>query len=120
MIFYSSTNITKKFKRRYLALQTIAKVGKNCHNRETIREFLLYLRNNTIQMNDKPVKDYGSIRVPQSLVEDLKAWRQAFINVDSRPMTYECMFQSMLEGIKESHPEVYREMVRLRSDKSNA
>lgn len=30
-------------------------------------------------MNDKPVKDYGSIRVPQSLVEDLKAWRQAFI-----------------------------------------
>lgn len=103
-----------------MALRTIAKVSKNCHNRVTIREFSLYLRNNTIQMNDKPVKDYGSIRVPQSLVEDLKAWRQAFINVDSRPMTYECMFQSMLEGIKESRPEVYREMVRLRSDKSNA
>ena len=71
-------------------------------------------------MNDKPVKDYGSIRVPQSLVEDLKAWRQAFINVDSRPMTSECMFPARLEGIKESRPEVYREMVRLRSDKSNA
>lgn len=71
-------------------------------------------------MNEKPVKDYGSIRVPQSLVEDLKAWRQAFINVDSRPMTYECMFQTMLEEIKDSRPEVYREMVRLRKDKSNA
>lgn len=68
-------------------------------------------------MNEKPVKDYGNIRVPQSLVEDLKAWRQAFINVDSRPMTYECMFQTMLEEIKGSRPEVYREMVRLRNDK---
>lgn len=103
-----------------MALQTIAKVRKNCHNRVTIRGFSLYLKNNTIQMNEKPIKDYGNIRVPQSLVEDLKAWRQAFINVDSRPMTYECMFQTMLEEIKRSRPEVYREMARLRSDKSNA
>lgn len=95
-----------------------------CHNSVTFLqqfgEFHLYLRSNTFQMNEKPIKDYGNIRVPQSLVEDLKAWRQAFINVDSRPMTYECMFQTMLEEIKRSRPEVYREMARLRSDKSNA
>lgn len=64
-------------------------------------------------MNSKTNKDYGNIRIPQPLIEELKAWRQAFINVDNRPMTYECMLASMLEKQKESRPEVYREVCKI-------
>ncbi len=64
-------------------------------------------------MNYKTNKDYGNIRIPQPLIEELKAWRQAFINVDNRPMTYECMLTSMLEKQKESRPEVYSEVCKI-------
>lgn len=64
-------------------------------------------------MNSKTNKDYGNIRIPQPLIEELKAWRQAYINVDNRPMTYERMLASMLEKQKESRPEVYREVCKI-------
>lgn len=69
-------------------------------------------------MNEKSIKDYGAIRIPQPLIEDLKVWRQAFISVDNRPMTYECMFNSMLEVMKATKPEVYAEVCKIK-DKSN-
>ena len=70
-------------------------------------------------MNDKTVKDFGNIRIPQSLIEELKMWRQAFISVDNRPMTYECMFTGMLETLKDVKPEVYAEVCRLKNSKSS-
>ncbi len=67
-------------------------------------------------MNDKTVKDYGTIRIPQPLIEELKIWRQAFIIVDNRPMTYECMLNSMLDELKETKPEVYAEVCRIKEE----
>lgn len=64
-------------------------------------------------MNSNNTKAYGNIRIPQPLIEELKAWRQAFINVDNRPMTYECMLSSMLEKQQESRPDVYSEVSKL-------
>ena len=64
-------------------------------------------------MNSNNTKAYGNIRIPQPLIEGLKAWRQAFINVDNRPMTYGCMLSSMLEKQQESRPDVYNEVSKL-------
>ena len=64
-------------------------------------------------MNSNNTKAYCNIRIPQPLIEELKAWRQAFINVDNRPMTYECMLASMLEKQKECRPDVYNEVNKL-------
>lgn len=66
-------------------------------------------------MNSKIVKDYGNIRIPQPLIEELKAWRQAYINVDNRPMTYECMLSTMLEKQKEERPDVYNEACKIKA-----
>ena len=67
-------------------------------------------------MSTKCGKDYGNIRIPQLLIEELKAWRQAYINVDNRPMTYECMLSTMLEMQKEARPEVYQEVCRIKQE----
>ena len=61
-------------------------------------------------MKEKNIKDYGTIRIPQSLIGELQAWREAFVRIDNRPMTYECMFNIMLELLKEAKPDVYQEV----------
>ena len=61
-------------------------------------------------MKEKNIKDYGTIRIPQSLIGELKAWREAFVRIDTRPMTYECMLNIMLELLKEAKPDVYQEV----------
>lgn len=83
-------------------------------NNATMLVYIPYLYTaSDLSMNSKTIKDYGNIRIPQPLIEELKAWRQAYINVDNRPMTYECMLSSMLEKQKEDRPEVYSEMCKI-------
>lgn len=65
-------------------------------------------------MNSKTIKDYGNIRIPQPLIEEIKDWRQAYINVDNRPMAYECMLSAMIEKQREEErPEIYLEVRRI-------
>ena len=64
-------------------------------------------------MIDKTPKDFGNIRLPKTIIDELKALRQAYINVDNRPMTYECMLSGMLERFGKERPDVYAEALKL-------
>ncbi len=66
-------------------------------------------------MNEKTTKDFGNIRLPKTIIDELKVLRQAYINVDNRPMTYECMLSSMLERFAKERPDVYKEAERLKN-----
>ena len=65
-------------------------------------------------MSDKTPKDFGNIRLPKPIIDELKALRQAYINVDNRPMTYECMLSGMLERFEKERPDVYKEALKLK------
>lgn len=62
---------------------------------------------------EKPNKEYGSIRLPQALIEELKLWREAYINAYKRPMTYEFLIRGMIETLKHDNPLVQEEYEQL-------
>lgn len=63
------------------------------------------------------IKQYGNIRLPQELIDELKVWRIAFIRAYNRPMTYEYMLRGMLESLEDSDPAVHEEYCRLMEHK---
>lgn len=55
-------------------------------------------------------KGYTAINLPTTLVEELKVWRQAFVNSYGRPVSYAEMLRGMLDSLEDSEPGVVEEL----------
>lgn len=66
------------------------------------------------------VKQYGNIRLPQELIDELKVWRIAFIRAYNRPMTYEYMLRGMLDSLEDSDPAVHEEFCKVMEQKEKS
>ena len=59
-------------------------------------------------------KAFTAIRLPSSLVEELKVWKVAFERSYGRgPLTYEFMIRGMLDCLEETEPGVFEELKKM-------
>lgn len=54
---------------------------------------------------------YTTLNLPTALVEELKIWRMAFNNASGKQVSYGEMIRSMLDSLKDTHPDVVSEMM---------
>lgn len=54
-----------------------------------------------------------TIKLPVSLIEELKLWKQAASNAALRPVSYAEFIRGMLDSLDETEPDITREMDRM-------
>ena len=56
---------------------------------------------------------YTTINLPTDLIEEIKLWRQAFMNSYCRNVSYAEMFRTMLDNLDDTEPDIVQEMDRI-------
>ena len=58
-------------------------------------------------------KKFGTLRLPETLIDELKVWKRAYEKSYNAPVTYEFMLRSMLDSLQEGEPGVLGEMEKM-------
>ena len=67
---------------------------------------------------EKTTKEYGAIRLPKELIEELQVWREAYSRSYSKgKITFEFMIRGMLDSLADSEPGVVEELEKMAQEK---